>query len=75
MPVEQFTLQLVTGYIQKTSGLRLEGSFDNPLDASDFLAVNSVDLIFTDIHMPDLSGIEFTRSIEKGPKVIFTTAY
>jgi two-component SAPR family response regulator len=37
--------------------------------------LENVDLIFIDIQMPDLSGLEFTRSIAKGPKVIFTTAY
>lgn len=72
---EPLALQLVTGYIEKTPGLKLAGKFDNPIDASEFLANNSVDLIFIDIQMPDLTGIEFTRLMEKGPKVIFTTAY
>jgi two-component system, LytTR family, response regulator LytT len=72
---EPLALQLVSGYIEKTPGLRLAGNFDNPLDASDFLSGNQVDLVFVDIQMPDLSGIEFTRLIEKGPKVIFTTAF
>jgi two-component system, LytTR family, response regulator LytT len=72
---EPLALQLVTGYIKKTPGLKLIGKFDNPIDASEFLADNTVDLIFIDIQMPDLSGIEFTRLMEKGPKVIFTTAY
>ena len=72
---EPLALQLVTGYIRKTPGLKLIGEFDNPLDAADFLTDAGVDLIFIDIQMPDLSGIEFTRLIEKGPKVIFTTAF
>lgn len=72
---EPLALQLVEGYIKKTPGLKLAGSFDNPLDASEFLSAATVDLIFTDIQMADMSGVEFTRSIEKGPKVIFTTAY
>lgn len=72
---EPLALQLVTGYIEKTPGLKLAGSFDNPIDASEFISDNQVDLIFIDIQMPDLTGIEFTRLIEKGPKVIFTTAY
>jgi two-component system, LytTR family, response regulator LytT len=72
---EPLALQLVTGYVGKTPGLKLVGEFDNPLDATDFLNDNSVDLIFIDIQMPDLSGIEFTRLMEKGPKVVFTTAY
>jgi two-component system, LytTR family, response regulator LytT len=72
---EPLALQLVSGYIEKTPGLNLVGKFDNPLDAIDFLATKAVDLIFVDIRMPDLSGLEFTRSMVKGPKVIFTTAY
>ncbi len=72
---EPLALQLVTGYIEKTPGLKLSGEFDNPIDASEYLKDKKVDLIFVDIQMPDLSGIEFTRLMEKGPKVIFTTAY
>ncbi len=72
---EPLALQLVAGYIEKTPGLVLVGKFDNPLDAVDFMADQTVDLIFVDIQMPDLTGIEFTRAMAKGPKVIFTTAY
>jgi len=72
---EPLALQLVTGYIKKTPGLELIGDFDNPLDAVEFMTGNKVDLVFVDIQMPDLNGIEFTRTISKGPKVIFTTAY
>ena len=50
-------------------------TFDNPLTVLDFLENESVDLIFADIQMPDLSGTEFVRIMEKGPKVVFTTAY
>jgi two-component system response regulator LytT len=72
---EPLALQLITGYIEKTPGLKLLGKFDNPVDATEFLSDTTADIIFVDIQMPDLSGIEFTRLIEKGPKVIFTTAY
>jgi len=72
---EPLALQLIEGYIKKTTGLKLAAKFDNPLDAADFLRNNSADIIFVDIQMPDLTGIEFTRLLEKGPKVIFTTAY
>jgi two-component system response regulator LytT len=72
---EPLALQLVTGYIERTPGLKLAGKFDNPMDAVEFMAREKVDLVFVDIQMPDLSGIEFTRSMVRGPKVIFTTAY
>jgi len=72
---EPLALQLITGYIEKTPGLNLVGKFDNPLDVAEYMTENSIDLVFVDIQMPDLSGIEFTRLMEKGPKVVFTTAY
>lgn len=68
-------LELVRRNIEKTPFLELLGTFDNPLDAIDFLSDNEVDLILLDIHMPDLTGVEFARSLKEGPHVIFTTAY
>ncbi len=72
---EPLALRLVSDYISKTPFLELSGAFDNPLDAIDFLSSNTIDLIFVDIQMPDLSGIEFARSLENAPKIVFTTAY
>ena len=72
---EPLALQLVTGYIRKTPGLELAGSFDNPQEALEFVINEKVDLIFIDIQMPDLTGIEFTRALTGGPRVVFTTAY
>lgn len=72
---EPLALRLVSDYIGKTPFLELVGAFDNPLDAIDFLSGNAIDLIFVDIQMPDLTGIEFARSLENAPKIIFTTAY
>ncbi|MGD0341408.1 MAG: response regulator, partial [Bacteroidales bacterium] len=64
---EPLALHLVSGYIEKTPGLKLVAAFDNPLEASAFLGSNDIDLVFMDIQMPDLSGIEFARIMEKGP--------
>lgn len=72
---EPLALKLVVDYIHKTPFLELAGAFDNPLDAIDFLSGQEVDLIFVDIQMPDLTGIEFTRSLVEEHKIIFTTAY
>ncbi|MEI6138602.1 MAG: LytTR family DNA-binding domain-containing protein [Mariniphaga sp.] len=72
---EPLALKLVSDYISKTPFLEMVGAFDNPLDAIDFLSEQTADLIFVDIQMPDLTGIEFTRSLEDPPKIIFTTAY
>lgn len=72
---EPLALRLVSEYIGKTPYLELVGVFDNPLDAIDFLSSQAVDLIFVDIQMPDLTGIEFARSLEAASKIIFTTAF
>jgi DNA-binding LytR/AlgR family response regulator len=72
---EPLALKLVSDYIGKTPFLELVGAFDNPLDAIDFLSGQEADVIFVDIQMPDLTGIEFTRSLEGDHKIIFTTAY
>jgi DNA-binding LytR/AlgR family response regulator len=68
-------LQAVRDYILKTPFLELAGAFDNPLDALEYLAENPADLILLDIHMPDLTGLEFARALQDRPYVIFTTAY
>jgi two-component system, LytTR family, response regulator LytT len=72
---EPLALQLVEGYIKKTPFLEFLGTFDNPLDALEFITDEPVDLIFLDIQMPDLKGTEFARLLNNGPKIIFTTAY
>lgn len=72
---EPLALQLVTGYIKKTPFLELVGEFDNPISAIEFLDQHDVDLIFLDIQMPDLIGTDFARTLNQGPKIIFTTAF
>jgi len=72
---EPLALQLITDYIQKTPGLILAGKFENPLEAARYTGKNNIDIVFTDIQMPGLTGIEFTRSMANGPIVIFTTAF
>lgn len=72
---EPLALQLVSGYINKTPFLKLVAAFDNPIDAIDLLNNQSVDLIFLDIQMPDLTGTSFARTIGNETKIIFTTAY
>lgn len=61
--------------IANVSTLQLLGSFSNALAASDFLRKENVDLMFLDINMPELSGLDFLKSLRDAPMVIFTTAY
>lgn len=72
---EPIALEKLRSYVDKTPFLTLAAACDNPLDALDFLASGSVDLIFTDIDMPDLNGMDFVKSLADAPAVVFTTAY
>ena len=72
---EPLALQLIADYVQKTPGLILAGQFENPIEAARYISNNNIDIVFTDIQMPGLTGIEFTRSLVNGPVVIFTTAF
>src|SRR5688500_15715786 len=62
-------------YIQDVDFLQLVGEFDNPLKAADTLANEKIDLIFLDIQMPKMTGMEFMKTLAHPPMVIFTTAY
>ncbi len=72
---EPLALRQLTGYIAKIPYLELAATFANAIDAQQFLAAHPVDLVFADINMPDLSGVDFVRSMVVRPMVIFTTAY
>jgi DNA-binding LytR/AlgR family response regulator len=72
---EPFALDLISGYIKKTPSLEFIEGFTNPFKAMDFLLKTPMDLVFLDINMPELSGIELIKSLPVAPKIIFTTAY
>lgn len=72
---EPLALRQIESYISKTPSLELLATFSSAPEAAAYLAENGVDLIFTDINMPDQSGLEFVRSLKNHPLVIFTTAY
>lgn len=66
---------VITHYIQKLKTLKLEAQFFNALDAMDFIYKNAVDLVFLDINMPGLSGMEMLEAMTHPPLVVLTTAY
>ena len=72
---EPLALRQLQGYIAKINFLKLEKAFTNAIEAQQYLAGNPIDLIFVDINMPDMSGVEFVRSLVSRPMIIFTTAY
>ncbi|HSJ70002.1 MAG TPA: LytTR family DNA-binding domain-containing protein [Anditalea sp.] len=77
---EPLALDLVCRFIEQTSFLTLVGRFENAIEALGYINQNEVDLLFLDIQMPDLSGMELARVLDakntaKKPRIIFTTAY
>lgn len=72
---EPLALRQMKGYIERTPFLHLVSTFENAKEALEFLKNNIVDLLFVDIQMPGLTGLEFIKSLELCPEVIFITAY
>jgi DNA-binding LytR/AlgR family response regulator len=72
---EPMALEVVKDYIKKIPFLELVNSYRDSLKAIDYLQQNDVDVIFLDINMPDLTGIQFLKSLVSKPMIIFTTAY
>jgi len=72
---EPLALKQIVAYIEKTPFLSLVKQFESAMQALPFIQENEIDLMFVDINMPDLSGMDFIKSLSNPPKVIFTTAY
>jgi DNA-binding LytR/AlgR family response regulator len=72
---EPLAIEILESYVSKVEQLQLLSTFRNAISAFTFLQQNSVDLVFLDIQMPKLSGIDFLRTLKQPPKVIFTTAF
>lgn len=72
---EPLALKQLENYIKKTPFLELNASFYSSTDAASFLEHNTVDAIFTDIKMPDISGLDFVKTLNNPPLVVFSTAY
>ena len=74
---EPLALRQMVAYVSRVPFLELAESFDNAVDARSYLqsTEQKVDLIFVDINMPDMTGVEFVQSLDSKAMVIFTTAY
>lgn len=68
-------IRLLEKYVEKIADLRLLKTFTKPLEVLAFLENNNVDIIFLDIQMPDITGIQLSKIIHQNTHVIFTTAY
>ncbi|AWX44371.1 putative response regulatory protein [Flagellimonas maritima] len=72
---EPLALGIIKSYCEELGGLEVLGTFTNPLESMDILQEKKIDLVFLDIEMPQINGIEFVKSLETKPIFIFTTAY
>lgn len=72
---EPLAVKIVSDYIREVSFLELQGSFKDAILAMEFLRRADTDLIFLDIHLPKLKGLDFLRTLSHPPAVIITTAY
>jgi len=72
---ENLAIDVIKNYLNYVDNIELAGSFNNAVEANNFLNNNQVDLMFLDIDMPLLNGISFLKNIQNPPSVIFTTAY
>ncbi len=72
---EPLALRVLENHIEKIHWLEIVGTCQNPVDAYEILKTKKIDLLFLDIQMPELSGLDFLRTLVHPPQVIFTTAY
>lgn len=72
---EELARNLVENYVNRLPYLKVVGKCADPIEAMQLLQETKVDLMFLDIQMPELTGIEFLRTLQQKPLVIFTTAY
>lgn len=72
---EPIAIEILAAYIQRLDGFSVKGAFTNPVKAFEALQQSPADLLFLDIQMPELTGLELLRSLRRRPEVILTTAY
>jgi Response regulator of the LytR/AlgR family len=72
---EPLALDLIENYVRRTPFLELVGRCSSPFQAMEVMNNQNIDLLFLDIQMPGLTGLEFSRALQNGPRIIFTTAY
>ena len=72
---EPLAVKMLENFISKTSFLSLEASFTDPVEALEAIREKCPQLVFLDIQMPDLNGMELSRMVPEGTRIIFTTAF
>ncbi|MBK6930857.1 MAG: response regulator transcription factor [Saprospirales bacterium] len=72
---EPIAIDILCAYVERLEGFRIVGTFTNPIKAFEAIHRNPAHLVFLDIQMPELTGLDLLRSLRRRPQVILTTAY
>lgn len=72
---EPLAIEVIESYVDRLENIEVVGKYSNALKAFDILKKDNIDLIFLDIQMPKLTGLDFIKTLQNPPKVIITTAY
>lgn len=72
---EPLALELLKSYVKKTPVLELNGAYSSAIEAMKMLPDNPIDLLFLDIQMPELNGLEFSHMVPEDTRIVFTTAF
>lgn len=72
---EPLAIDVIRNYLTQIPQMELVDTFENPIEAAELLQTTHIDLIFLDIEMPLMTGIDFVKTMKQAPKIIFITAY
>lgn len=72
---EPLARKLISTHLSKIEGVEIAGEFGDAIQASSYLRIHPVDLIFLDIQMPEINGLQFVQTLKNPPAIIFVTAY
>jgi len=72
---EMLAINIIETYLKQFDNFEIVGTYTNPLKAYEILGTEKIDVIFLDINMPQMSGLEFIESLNQSPSIVITTAY
>jgi len=72
---EPLALEIIKKYVADYPSLKMVNTFEDAISGAEYLKRNPVDVLFVDINMPDITGVDLVRSLDEKPMIIFTTAY
>lgn len=72
---EPLALEIIKKYVSDYPALKMVNTFEDAISGAEYLKSNKVDVLFVDINMPDITGVDLVRSLPEKPMIIFTTAY